>query len=365
MAKKDLPTICIAGFHSCIRAYKIGLALKSKGYRVRWMANMTFPSHVSFHHFDGIYAYQLGTSPAAHNVACDPKVYFDSFKKSVELAAKDCDLFHWYNEPDWGVREIKAVCDNPVVYDLHDLRSDREFTVTEDEEDAFNQCDAILAQGPVYKEMCAKRRPDLAEQGKISYILPGVNREMWPSLGKRMVNVGNTKIGGIVYEGGLTSNPANGNELPYRWWAPFMSELTKRNLRVTCHTSSGGDYSAYTKAGVRVISTLPFELMLHHLTMYDWGLVGNAINHPAFDAAMPNKLFEYIAAGIPVMVYDSKLVADFVTKEGIGVVVNSPDDVVKAFPTCREYEKKVLKAREKWCMENQIGIYEKLINKLV
>lgn len=51
-------------------------------------------------------------------------------------------------------------------------------------------------------------------------------------------------------------------------------------------------------------------------------LPGGSPNH---DAAMPNKLFEYLHAGLPLVVSDAKLMAQFVNEHGVGRVFTSND----------------------------------------
>jgi len=65
--------------------------------------------------------------------------------------------------------------------------------------------------------------------------------------------------------------------------------------------------------------------LLHYLSGADVAvhpLPGGSPNH---DAAMPNKLFEYLHAGLPLVVSDAKLMAEFVTGNAVGEVFVSND----------------------------------------
>ena len=67
--------------------------------------------------------------------------------------------------------------------------------------------------------------------------------------------------------------------------------------------------------------------LLHYLSGADVAvhpLPGGSPNH---DAAMPNKLFEYLHAGLPLVVSDAKLMAEFVRDNGVGRVFTSEDPV--------------------------------------
>lgn len=67
------------------------------------------------------------------------------------------------------------------------------------------------------------------------------------------------------------------------------------------------------------------DQLLHYLSGADVAihpLPGGSPNH---DAAMPNKLFEYLHAGLPLVVSDARLMAEFVTTNGVGRVFTSED----------------------------------------
>lgn len=359
----DLPRITFVGFHSCIRSFKQAIALKEAGYIVNWICHQP-PPQVHFGALDRVLIYTLGDGDHSH---VDKATHFDHFKKTIKLVSNDTDIWHAYNEPDWFVHTIKEVSDKPCVWDLHDLVSDRDFIIRDDEELEIRNADAIITQGLGYTEIMKQRRPDLSEKGLIDYCLSAVPRIYWPELSSPMVMHGAKKFGGVVYEGGLATGTSGGNEFRYRWWLPLMEKLIKQNIPVSAHVASGGDYGLYQRAGVRVVPAVPYAQMMQNLTLYDWGLCGNAVHHSAFDKAWPNKLFEYLAAGLPILVHDSKEVAQFVRDEKIGEVVDSADDIVKVYSSAPKFKEAVAKARQKYCMENEItkviSIYNKLLKK--
>ena len=60
---------------------------------------------------------------------------------------------------------------------------------------------------------------------------------------------------------------------------------------------------------------------------YDFGWAGfNArLNAPHLDTALPNKAFEYVAAGLPVLTFDHRALAGFVETEGLGLRLDGID----------------------------------------
>lgn len=349
------------GWHSCIRGYKQALALKQYGVKTHWLCHKVMPTHYSFHHFETINCFQIGDGETAPKA---PQA-FDQFRRSIEHMATFCDVFHIDNEPNWFVEEMRKVTDKPIVFDLHDLTSEREFIVQDDERSAFAKCDAIITQSPNYSRVSSALRPDLAEAGLIDHCYCAVPRALWPDLSMRLVSNGTQKLGGITYEGGISESLTGGSEFRYRWWLPFMEPLTKDNINVYVYAAAPGQYADYRKAGVRITTTLPFKDMLQHLTLHDWGVLGNVVNHPAFDNAMPNKLFEYTAAELPVIVYNAKQAAELVLSEGIGVVVNRPEDVKHIFSSAGDFLPAVRRFKEKYCMDNEVKKVLAIYNKLV
>jgi glycosyltransferase involved in cell wall biosynthesis len=80
---------------------------------------------------------------------------------------------------------------------------------------------------------------------------------------------------------------------------------------------------------------------------------------------MPNKLFEYLAAGLPILVYGADEVAEFVSKHEVGVVVDKLEDIPKVYDEWPKYKKRVLEKRELFHVDTQApaikGVYEKLL----
>jgi len=65
---------------------------------------------------------------------------------------------------------------------------------------------------------------------------------------------------------------------------------------------------------------LPYKKLLIELTQYDFGLIlwYEGATDPIFQLSLPNKLFEYLAAGLPIITGPYYSISDYIKKEGGG-----------------------------------------------
>jgi glycosyltransferase involved in cell wall biosynthesis len=71
--------------------------------------------------------------------------------------------------------------------------------------------------------------------------------------------------------------------------------------------------------------------LLCEITQYDFGWAGfnvNPKNKNHLDVALPNKLFEYIACGLPVLAFSHKNIREFLELHNVGLVFNSVDEMM-------------------------------------
>jgi glycogen synthase len=97
--------------------------------------------------------------------------------------------------------------------------------------------------------------------------------------------------------------------------------------------------------------------------------------YPGGDIALPNKLFEYLHAGLPMVVSDSPTMADFVLRHGLGEVAPVDDapawaqaiERALAPPYYRDRVSEWAALKEEWCWERQeetlIAVYREVLSK--
>ena len=332
-------------YHGCIRVVKEGLALLNAGVPVDFMAirianremQVMLPS-ISFYDRPETYKIKLGHAKA--------------------------DLLHIHNEPDWLVHVAKeARPDLPLVYDCHDLNCMRLGQAQLDEVLAMKAADAYIFPSEPYMEGAIKYHnlsPDKPKAVIYSMCLD------------KMIVEGNEmpRVGGIAYEGGMNVLSSDASEeqrqvYGYRDYRPIAEALTGMGIPFIVYSSNNRFMYEYMMAGAMYISTLQHNLLLRELTRHDWGLVGAARPHPQADTAMPNKLFEYMTAGIPPIVLNSAEAGKFVEHHGIGVVVDRVEDIPKVYKEHEKYRKRVQEVRHDFTMESQVpkikAIYDTLL----
>jgi glycosyltransferase involved in cell wall biosynthesis len=123
---------------------------------------------------------------------------------------------------------------------------------------------------------------------------------------------------------------------------------------------------------VCLVPKVPPESVVSYLAEADLG-VNPLARYPGGDIALPNKVFEYLHAGLPMVVSDSPTMADFVERHGLGEV--APVDDAQAWaqaiqralasPRYREREAEWRGMRERWCWERQaetlLAVYDELV----
>ncbi len=81
---------------------------------------------------------------------------------------------------------------------------------------------------------------------------------------------------------------------------------------------------------VRFIDRMPYRQMMAYTACADLGLSLDKPSNINYRYSLPNKVFDYIAAGIPVMVSDLVELRRLVEESGVGVIASSHDPQVLA-----------------------------------
>ena len=110
---------------------------------------------------------------------------------------------------------------------------------------------------------------------------------------------------------------------------------------------------------------LPPHDLIHELTQYDFGLTPrppdrNVLNH---GFALPNKLFDYLSAGIPIAARNTNSIANFVKTNNVGFIYNENEDLVSnLLKTSNGYKIDKTKFIMESHITDVIKLYEQILN---
>lgn len=164
----------------------------------------------------------------------------------------------------------------------------------------------------------------------------------------------------LVYQGTLATN--NGH---YDLRELFAA-ITAANVRLDVYPNR--PLPDYQGLGVELRRRLTPKRLLATLPAYDLGWAGfnAALNGAHVDTALPNKVFEYIGCGLPVVTLRHKALAHFVEANGLGVVLDGVDGVGERLDGLDlvALRRQVAAVRLDFTVESQIGrvlaLYESL-----
>lgn len=291
----------------------------------------------------------------------------------------DADVFHVHNEPSYFVTMIKErFPDIPVVLDVHDSYSARmtgeeyeelsnqgKFVVrlTSEERNNFQLADGLVFPGTVFGDIVCKEYKLDQPRRDIPSMLPA----SWYRYSMREY------YGGLVYEGRVNTKAEcaeapNMHGFRYCEYEDFAKKTAELKM----------DFHLYTIRTEPAFKEIYKDIAIQHdprnmkelvkdLARHDWGLVGNLTHTTEWEVAFPNKMFEYIAACVPIVAINAKACEDFVVKEGIGISVKSIEELAERWKEHREIRKNLIKNRMKFSMDAHIheleGLYAGLLKR--
>ena len=111
--------------------------------------------------------------------------------------------------------------------------------------------------------------------------------------------------------------------------------------------------------GIRVHHTLPLADLLRELAGYDFGWAGfNAgLNGAHLDTALPNKLYEYLGCGLPVITLRHRALRRMLSEDGVGIALDDVSELASALASADVVglRQRVAERRGRYTVEAQIG----------
>lgn len=321
--------------HCCVRVQKQALALLDRGYEVHLIGNIlpSAPEFATTCHFSTV----------------------SQLREALRLH-KDADIIHIHNEPSWMLIAAKEVLPNiPIVLDIHDamvFRSTEEKYKSAEERITFDWADGLVFVGEKCKQIINPQKP--------SCVLPSyVNEQYYEFQGWQWV-------GGVVYEGRVDI-PKQKDFMQYCNYVDTCKGFQEIGIPFHIYTPGAGkeEKKDCYKSICHLCTPLPYDKLIRIMGCHDFGLCGNVKKYREWNVAFPNKLFEYLAAGIPIIALNCTEVAKFVRKHEVGIVVKSIQEIKDRWDERMECQKNVFLKRFEFTMEKHIHILEELYEELV
>ncbi len=297
-------------------------------------------------------------------------------KKAIEV---DADVYH-FHDPELlfaGLR-LKRL-GKKVIYDVHEdvpeqilskhwipkpLRKFVAFCVKKLEKFASARFDAVVTATPHINE----RFKQYNNQATTVHNYPVLNELNQPTNEERVFQQPRlTYIGGISEIRGI-------KEMLQA--VEFVNKTTNVELLLAGNFIDSSEQEVKTLPGWKYTNFVGFLNRVEVKELLNKATTGFVLLHPEprFEVSLPIKMFEYMSAGIPVIVSDFPLWQTIVEKSGCGICVNPKNNeaVVKAITQMIEHPELALKMGQNgrkaieetynWEAESKVlqAVYEKL-----
>jgi glycosyltransferase involved in cell wall biosynthesis len=244
------------------------------------------------------------------------------------------DVIHSHNLPDALTVAALAAVDGriPVVHDVHDLQSLRRTPY----EDGFPEPDDPLALEKEAVEGSAGLvavSDELLEEIRARHALPAqtlvfpnfaLRRDLPRHLPQRAA--GGDGAPRVVYQGTLATN---GGHYDLR---ELFAAVVEAGVTLDVHAARDvPEYGRLAEELPRLRYHPPLEPteLLRVLPLYDFGWAGfnDGLNGAHVDTALPNKVFEYLGCGLPVISLGHRAIKRFIEDAGVGISLESVDQL--------------------------------------
>ncbi len=280
------------------------------------------------------------------------------------VANNPVDLIHCHNAPD----TLTNICIDlfkgsiPIVHDIHDLMSARHTSYEdgvetnrasscwrEEEKRAIEECDAVITVADEIFSIAKENGIQLPAHALVyPNYLPGTYIPDELPISILMAHPAK-----IVYEGFVSSDPDS-----HYYFIDLFKSICDQGYEMHIYPSRENDaYIQLAKdvEGIYCYDRLAPKDLYRELVKYDFGWCGfnDSVNKQHLDTVLPNKFFEYISCGLPVISLPHKTLIKVIEEYQVGIVIPSTNSMHQELERADldRIKQNVLKARYDFTVE--------------
>jgi len=315
------------------------------------------------------FGYEIYLGEAADMLGGYFKLSTDIFEERFNLSSLAAfgmirdyfDIIHCHNEPDTLTGLILTATKNSpisVIHDCHDFVSSKARNAMSDSDMIVERMVNVYADRAIYVSKRQKRHvAGLMRENHVPSIIL-YNAPLEEHIPKELPEKKpNKKKPKIVYAGTVREVQDS-----HRFFIPQFVEIMKAGFELYCYAPDMPPLYDQQLRGFREWNNMghcPQEKLIGELAKYDMGIlpfVASRENYVHLSMGMPNKLFEYISAGLPVVsrvgLEDSN---DFIKENKLGIVYREIQDIKDNLDTLFD----ITPPRFEWTMDKEVE--EKLL----
>jgi len=162
--------------------------------------------------------------------------------------------------------------------------------------------------------------------GKPSAVLEHYCNEEWHKQPQSPTN----QRSGLVYEGGMQSPPYKNKVNAFWQLYPVFKQLVEQGNEIHLMPGNIDATTTYANIGAYCYEPQTYTKLMQSLRSKKYGLC--VFNNPKFDQKQvnitrTNKEQEYLACGLPIIVYGAPATAEYVKKNDIGLTFDKLEDI--------------------------------------
>ncbi len=260
----------------------------------------------------------------------------------------DFDLVHSSSEPDY-ITALLARSNKPIIHDCHDLSSSNRTMFPEEltlEYIAHKEASGVVYPTEGLRNEAIRR---FGLSWDKTYVLENfTSEELIPHKKKEKISRFDGELH-CVYEGAILE----GDKASKRYFEEIWLKLAKSGIHVHFYTNYDINYCHYLESmnpKIHFEGNLSSKQLSVELSKYDIGLCiynTNDSNKLYLEHSSPNKLYEYVNAGIPVAVGNVECHRIFAEENGFGRQVNMDRELYSQMRTIAEIKIKERILQEK------------------